>query len=114
MSQNTKLVRWLWYRLVPPFAFSKRLYGLRMLYSFRDHSEYWRRSTKRIEQEEAVVQVLTPIRGKLWDVGASVGLYSCVWMRNGGESVVAFELSPAAARYITRNAARNGIAVEVV
>jgi FkbM family methyltransferase len=86
-----------------------------MLYDFRDNSQQWYLRDSYIEDMENIPGVLVPFRGVLWDVGANVGLYSCMWRKYGGDRAIAFELSPKAASYISRNIARNKLSsIEVV
>lgn len=110
-----KFFRRLWYSVMPSFPIQSRLYGLKMLYDARDNSSHWYLTNSYIEEMENVPKVLLPFQGVLWDVGANIGLYSCVWRKYGGDRAVAFELSPKAASYIKRNAERNKLsAIEIV
>lgn len=105
--QRSKLLKALWYNLIPSFPVWTRLYGMPIAFDSRDTPQVWYIRRARMEDLHNAPKVLAPFNGMLWDIGASVGLYSCLWLKYGGGSAVAFEISPKAASYIRTNAQRN-------
>ncbi|NMD54187.1 MULTISPECIES: precorrin-6y C5,15-methyltransferase (decarboxylating) subunit CbiE [Tsukamurella] len=60
------------------------------------------------------VAALRPASGWIWDFGAGSGSVGITWALQGGGSVVAVERRADRAARVARNAARAGVAVEVV
>jgi FkbM family methyltransferase len=80
---------------------------------FRDSLYWWAVDRKRIEAVEGFDKILHGIKGKVWDIGSNVGLFS-LYAASQGNQVTAFDLSPKAIRLLQKSALRNGFNIEAV
>ena len=79
----------------------------------RDSLYWWAVDAKRIETGEGFETILRGIKGKVWDIGCNVGLFT-LYAASQGNQVTAFDLSPKAIRLLQKSADRNGFRIETV
>lgn len=110
----------LWYALIPPITIRRIIYGNKVYFNIRDHFHVLYMSSKSIEtagNDFAALTRLIQTCGKphplVWDAGANAGMHSMMCARLGAK-VIAFELSPVAARLIAKGALKNNLPVTVV
>ena len=109
---GSKLAR-LWQRLAPEFVITRTFYGVKVCVDFRDHAIWWASDSRRVEQAEGFDKMLSGVKGRVWDVGCNVGIFSLYAAAQGNE-VTAFDISPKAARLVTKSAALNQLPVRMI
>jgi len=103
----------LWQRCTPEFTLRRRFYGVDVYVDFKDHAIWWASDTRRVEVAEGFDLMLKGIKGKIWDVGCNVGIFS-LYAASQGNKVTAFDISPKAVALVKKSAARNGLQINMV
>lgn len=106
LNRVMKAASRLWRFIAPPWPLSRHYHGLKVYFNLRDHSSYWLRSRKGLENCEPAFNLTQHFHGRIWDVGANVGLFSLRAAQYGAK-VIAFDISPEALKLLKRSADAN-------
>jgi len=103
----------MWHKFAPSIDIWKNIYGLDMCVDLRDSLIWWAMDPVDIKEYEGFHQMLTGVKGNVWDVGCNVGVFA-LYAASQGNRVIAFDISPKAIRLLEKSALRNKLSVKPV
>ncbi|HWD94468.1 MAG TPA: FkbM family methyltransferase [Verrucomicrobiae bacterium] len=95
----------LWHKFAPHVHIWKKIYGVYVCLDLRD-SLIWAVDPGDFKELEGFDKMLEGVKGNVWDVGCSVGIFS-LYAASQGNKVVSFDISPKAIQLLEKSAQRN-------